>query len=211
MLSLPEVMRPPQTFYKQLFANRVHAAAHAFRRDVWEKAGGFPGDIKLWGDWGFWLAATPHGDFVHVRRTIARYRINYRPGLALARMDQTLRDEVTVRLELIPRIAKQFAHVAHWKLRHASRRRFRHVLNHTLRDLAGADNARQAAILQPWAKSLGPMGLKLLGKFARNQPISLGWIDGFVVPLVREIYKRVQPARRGMSPEAAGLARDGGR
>ena len=35
MLSLPEVMHPPQTFYKQLFANRVHSAAHTFRRSVW--------------------------------------------------------------------------------------------------------------------------------------------------------------------------------
>jgi glycosyltransferase involved in cell wall biosynthesis len=192
VLSLPELLPPPKNFYGQLFANRVHPAAHAFRRTVWEKSGGFPEEIKLWGDWAFWLAAAPHGDFVHMSRTIARYRSNYRPGLVQARLPQTLRDEVAIRLDLIPRLASQFPHVSFGKLRRASRRRFRHVLSRTVDELEGGDRATVTAILDPWAKSLGANGTKLLAKFARGEPIGLGWFDGFVVAPARRLYKRLR-------------------
>jgi glycosyltransferase involved in cell wall biosynthesis len=194
VLSLPEVMHPPQTFYLQLPANRVHPAAHAFRRSAWEKVGGFPYDVKLYGDWAFWLSLTPLGDFVHMRRTIARYRINYRPGLEIARMNQTLQDEITVRLDLIPRIARQFDNVSHWRLNLASRRRFRHMLNRISLDLNGSDPSEQVKLFEPWAHELGPHALRLLDRFARSEPIGLGWFDSNVVLPVREIYKVLQPA-----------------
>ncbi len=200
MLSLPEVMKPPQTFYKQLFANRVHPAAHAFRRDAWEKVGGIPAETKLYGDWALWLLMTPLGDFVHMRRVIARYRINYRPGLEIARMNQNLQDEITVRLDLIPRIARQFPHVAQWRLKLASRRRFRHMLNRINLDLVGADPSEQVKIFEPWARELGPGAMRLLDRFARSEPIGLDWFDSVVIMPLREIYKVFQPSSGGAKP-----------
>jgi glycosyltransferase involved in cell wall biosynthesis len=194
MLSLPEVMHPPQTFYLNLFANRVHPAAHCFRRDAWEKVGGFPDDVKLYGDWAFWLRLTPLGDFVHMRRVIARYRINYRPGLELARMNQILQDEVTLRLDLIPRIARQFPNTSQWRFKLASRRRFRHMLNHIARDLGGADPSEQVKIFEPWAHELGPSAIRLLERFARSEPVGLDWFDGNIVLPVRDLYRSFQPA-----------------
>ena len=206
MLSLPEVMHPPQTFYKQLFANRVHPAAHAFRRDAWEKVGGIPAETKLYGDWALWLLMTPLGDFVHMRRVIARYRINYRPGLELVRMNQNLQDEITVRFDLIPRIARQFPRVAHWRLRLASRRRFRHMMNRIHLDLAGADPSEQVKIFEPWARELGPRALRLLDRFARSEPTGVGWFDSAVIQPLREIYKTFQPS--SPPPPSAGTGRN---
>jgi glycosyltransferase involved in cell wall biosynthesis len=194
MLSLPEIMHPPQTFYMQLFANRVHPAAHVFRRAAWEKVGGFPGEVKLYGDWAFWLKLTPLGDFVHMRRVIARYRINYRPGLEIARMNQNVQDEVTLRLDLIPRIARQFPKISQWRLNLASRRRFRHMLNHIARDLNGADPGEQVKIFEPWAHEIGPSAIRLLDRFARSEPVGLDWFDGNVVLPLRELYRTFQPA-----------------
>ena len=194
VLSVPEIMRPPQTFYMQLFANRVHPAAHCFRRDAWEKVGGFHDDVKLYGDWAFWLRLTPLGDFVHMRRVIARYRINYRAGLQLARMNQSIQDELTIRLDLIPKIARQFPHVPQWRLNLASRRRFRHMLHRISIDLNGADPSDQVKLFEPWAHELGPSALRLLDRFARSEPIGLDWFDGGLVLPVREIYKLFQPS-----------------
>ena len=200
MLSLPELMKPPHTFYKNLFANRVHPAAHAFRRDAWEKVGGIPAETKLYGDWALWLLMTPLGDFVHMRRVIARYRINYRPGLEIARMNQNLQDEITVRLDLIPRIARQFPHVAQWRLKLASRRRFRHILNRISLDLVGADPSEQVKIFEPWARDLGPGAMRLLDRFARSEPIGLDWFDNLIVAPARKIYKIFQPSSGQAKP-----------
>lgn len=194
VLSVPEIMRPPQTFYMQLFANRVHPAAHCFRRDAWVKVGGFHDDVKLYGDWAFWLRLTPLGDFVHMRRVIARYRINYRAGLQLARMNQSIQDELTIRLDLIPKIARQFPNVPQWRLNLASRRRFRHMLHRISVDLNGADPSDQVRLFEPWAHELGPSALRLLDRFARSEPVGLDWFDSNVVLPVREVYKFFQPS-----------------
>ncbi|HYC65767.1 MAG TPA: glycosyltransferase [Reyranellaceae bacterium] len=193
VLSLPEIMHPPQTFYMQLFANRVHPAAHCFRRDAWEKVGGFHDDVKLYGDWAFWLRLTPLGDFVHMRRVIARYRINYRAGLQIARMNQSIQDELTLRLDLIPKIARQFPHVPQWRLTLASRRRFRHMLHRISLDLNGSDPSEQVKLFEPWAHELGPGALRLLDRFARSEPIGLDWLDSNVILPARELYKLFQP------------------
>ena len=107
MLSLPTVSRPPQTFYQLITANKIHPAAHAFRHDVWKKVGGFPEKFRFYGDWGFFLSVAPHGDIVHMARTISRYRIAYRPGIIGRRMVESFADEVYMQTEHIPAIGRR--------------------------------------------------------------------------------------------------------
>src|SRR5688572_8463900 len=75
VLSVRPVTSPPQTFYTQLAAPKVPPVANAFRRDAWEKVGGFPEETTLIGDWGLWLRLSPLGSFVHVSQSLADYRI----------------------------------------------------------------------------------------------------------------------------------------
>jgi glycosyltransferase involved in cell wall biosynthesis len=46
-----------------------------FRREVWEKVGGYQSDEEGFCDWGFWLAAAVQGfDGIHVNEALWRYR-----------------------------------------------------------------------------------------------------------------------------------------
>jgi GT2 family glycosyltransferase len=56
--------------------NRIDACA-AFRREVWERCGGYDEDIKIgWEDWDYWLSVAESGcQFVHLREELFEYRV----------------------------------------------------------------------------------------------------------------------------------------
>ena len=192
VLSLPAVGQPPETFYRLVTANKIHPAAHAFRLDVWKKVGGFPEKFRFYGDWGFFLSAAPHGDIVHVPRTISRYRVAYRPGIVAQRMLEQFADEVYMQTVHIPAIGRQIPNLRTDKLQAAARRRLRHSLHHFLRDAPDGDRAGAVRIVEPWARSLGPQGVALVERFARGEDVPLEWFEAWVRQPARRLYKALR-------------------
>jgi glycosyltransferase involved in cell wall biosynthesis len=192
VLTLPEVARPPQTFYQLLPANKIHPAAHAFRFDAWKKVGGFPERLAFYGDWAFWLTLSPHGDTVHMRRTVSRYRVAYRPGIVVARMHQQFADEVFMQTELIPSLARQIPNVRMDLLHAAGWRRLRHSLHHITKDAPPEERPGIARIVEPWASNLGPRARGLVERFARGDEIPLDWFETWVRQPARRVYKALR-------------------
>jgi len=192
VLSLPTVSRPPDTFYQLLTANKIHPAAHAFRHDIWRMVGGFPEKFRFYGDWGFFLSVAPHGDIVHMARTISRYRIAYRPGIIGRRMVESFADEVYMQTEHIPAIGRQIPNLRTDKLQAAARRRLRHTLYHHIREAPEADRAGAAKIVEPWARSLGPTSVALVERFARGEDVPLEWFEAWVRQPARRLYKALR-------------------
>lgn len=192
-LSARPVTHPPETLYRQLAANMVQVAAHAFRRDAWQKAGGFDARLRLYGDWGLWIKLAPLGDFVHLRQVIARYRIAYRPGIARQRLPESLRDECDVQRILIPEVAQGMAGIDANRLRHGSRRRFRSVLVETAGMLSPTERSFAVDLLRDWAREIGTE--KLLDTFAAGGRVSPGWQGSPVRRGLRTLYRHLRPAR----------------
>jgi len=188
-----EVVHPPETLYRLLSANMVQVAAHCFRRDAWEKVGGFETRLRLYGDWGLWLKLAPLGDFAHVRKVIAQYRIAYRPGIARQRLPQSLRDESDVQRLLIPEVARTTPGIDINRLRHGSRRRFRAVLVETAGMLAPHERGFAIDLLRDWARDIGSD--KLLESFAAGSRVSAGWQGSPLRRGLRQLYRNLRPVR----------------
>lgn len=188
------VVSPPETLYRLVPANMVQVAAHAFRRDAWEKAGGFETRLRLYGDWGLWLKLAALGDFAHVRQIIAQYRIAYRPGIAKGRLPQSLRDDVDVQMTLIPEVAATMAGIDAARLRAGGRQRFRAVLRETAGMLEPAERGFAVEILRDWADQVGER--RLLERFADGGAVPTGWRGSRARGALREAYRRVRSAVR---------------
>lgn len=188
-LSARPVSSPPETLYMQAAANMVQAAAHCFRRDGWEKAGGFDARLELFGDWGLWLKLAPLGDFVHLHKVIANYRINYRPGLARERMPQTMRDRSTIQRVIIPEVARKMSDVDAGRLRKASLQCFRGMLADAGSVLEPQDRKFAGDCVGDWARDIGAEAL--LGRFVSGERVSAGWRGSSLRRALRQIYQQV--------------------
>ncbi|HKU94435.1 MAG TPA: glycosyltransferase [Vineibacter sp.] len=192
-LTADPVTRPPETFYRMLAANKIQVAAHCFRRDAWQQVGGFETRLRLYGDWGLWLKLAPLGDFVHVRKIIAQYRIAYRPGIAKQRLPESLRDDADVQCLLIPEVAKTIRDVDMKRLRDSSRQRFRAVVAETAAMLPAPERGFAVDLLRDWARNVGSE--KLLDIFAAGGTVSPGWHGSAVRRGLRQLYRTLRPAR----------------
>ncbi|HJQ59085.1 MAG TPA: glycosyltransferase [Vineibacter sp.] len=186
-LSAKPVTRPPDTLYVQAIANITQVAANCFRRDAWEKAGGFDTRLQFYGDWGLWLKLAAHGDFLHVHKVVANYRIGYRPGIARQRMAQTLRDDATVQRVIIPEIAETMPGVDRDRLRRASRERFRIVLADAGHIVEPRDRGFFTDCLAEWARDVGAEDM--LRRFVAGERISTGWRGSATRRVLRRIYR----------------------
>lgn len=187
VLSVRAVALPPETFHTQLTAVKVHPVANAFRRDLWEKVGGFPEQCKLFGDWGFWLRMSPHGAFVHEPVGIVDYRIDYRPGIARTRMSDALRDDAYIMLSLIPEIARTLPGADMERVRRAQKRRLRGVIADASAELPPGERGFAVDILHDWAVRVGEE--ESLARFAAGERVSAGWPHSAVRRVLRDIYK----------------------
>lgn len=188
VLSVKEIARPPETLHTQVAAVKVHPAAHAFRRAHWQAVGGFPEALRLYGDWGLWLNLSPRGAFVHVNRTIAQYRVGYRPGIAAARQNEAFLDELHVQMELVPRLAREIPGVDADLVLRERRRRFRFALADAAKNLPPERRGDSLDLLRPWAEDLGETAL--LERYAAGGDISRGWRGSAARRVLRDIYKR---------------------
>ena len=170
LLSVSAVSAPPGNFYEQLQHNKVHPAAHAFRRAAWEKAGGFPENLALYGDWGLWLKMAPLGDFLHIARPIGRYRVDYRPDLGKNRLPQSLADDIKVQFEIIPAMAALLEHPDDAAIARARANRLRELLATCSELLKREERGFAVALLRDWARHDGLDDL--LARFASGKPIA---------------------------------------
>lgn len=190
VLSVKPVAPPPENFHTQLAAVKVHPAAHAFRKSMWERVGGFDEAMHLYGDWALWLKLAACGTFVHRREFFSQYRIEYRPGLARRRLPEVLQDSARIALEVIPAVARQIPRVDPAIVARASRQHFRLRLSECARELGPDERGPAAALLRPWAEVVGEGAL--LDRFAAGARISGGLRDTPMWRLARAAYKAVR-------------------
>jgi glycosyltransferase involved in cell wall biosynthesis len=186
-LSAKPVTRRPDTLYMLAAANVVQAAANCFRRDAWERAGGFDTRLQFYGDWGLWLKLAALGDFLHVHKAVANYRIGYRPGIARQRLAQTLRDDATVQRVIIPEVAEALPGVNRERLRRASLQRFRSVLADATRLVEPGERGLFTDCLADWARDVGAQDM--LRRFAIGEGLGFDWRHSAARRVLRGLYR----------------------
>jgi hypothetical protein len=190
VLSVRPVAPPPENFHTQLAAVKVHPAAHAFRKAMWQKVGGFDEALHLYGDWALWLKLAACGTFVHRSEFFAQYRIEYRPGLARKRLPEVLEDSARIALQVIPQVARQIPDADPARIARASRAFLRARLAECSRDLPPGERGFAVDLLRDWADAAGERAL--LDRFAAGESISGGLRDRKLWHFARRIYKAVR-------------------
>jgi glycosyltransferase involved in cell wall biosynthesis len=158
VLSNRTIARPPRTFLEQLAINKTSFAAFAFRRETFDRQGGFDEAFHLYGDWALWLRASPHGPFVYENEVIADYRVNHRPGQLDDRIRLELQDEMGICLRVEPEVAALLgarAIDAQRAVAATSRRRFEIRLDQISRWIARERWGELADVMRPWAAAVG--------------------------------------------------------
>ena len=97
----------PANFTEQLRGPRVNFSAYAVQRAAFERAGGFPAELRLFGDWGLWLRLCCYGSFVRADEVVGAYRggDDYRRGIAAERFQLRLNDDRFIYQQIMPATA----------------------------------------------------------------------------------------------------------
>jgi hypothetical protein len=190
VLSVKAVAPPPENFHTQLAAAKVHPAAHAFRKSMWEKVGGFDEAMHLYGDWALWLRLSACGTFVHRPEFFAQYRIEYRPGLGRRRLPEVLQDSAYIALHVIPEVARQIPGADARRLARASRTLLRLRLAECARELAPQERGFAVELLRDWAEAAGER--PLLERFAAGGAVSAGLRDSRLWRWGRTLYRALR-------------------
>jgi glycosyltransferase involved in cell wall biosynthesis len=144
---------PPRNFLERLYGPKVDFNAVAFRKDAWERSGGFPESCRLAGDWAFWLALAPHGSFVTIPEFIAKYRKGHRSAAEeLSRTIAWANDYRTLYREIMPRVARELGGVRPGLIRHAMRARCHDFVARLSRTVPPAERGTFSDALAGWAR-----------------------------------------------------------
>jgi glycosyltransferase involved in cell wall biosynthesis len=155
LLSVTQVTKPPKTIYEQRFGPKGSFGAFALRRDIWERAGKFPEEVTLLGDWGMWLLAGALGDIVTIDDIIAAYRTGHQPGMDRDRQPIFIRETFMVYQQILPRATQLGGFgTPHW-IAKASRKRFREMLIRTSKKFNADERMELIEALRPWAEATG--------------------------------------------------------
>ncbi len=174
ILSNRTVARPPRTFLEQVAINKTSFAAFAFRREAYDRLGGFDETFHLYGDWALWLRASPLGPFVYESEVIADYRVNHRPGQLDTRIRLELEDDMGICLRVEPEVAASLgahAGAAQRAVAAASRRRYEIRLDQISRSIAAERWSELAVLMRPWAAAVG--GERLLDRLQAGEAVLL--------------------------------------
>jgi len=145
--------RPPRNFLERLYSARMNFNAVAFRRTAWERAGGFPEEFRLLGDWAMWIRLCPHGNFVTVPEYITRYRKGHRTvDEDRARIDLWARDLSHLYREVMPAIAAELGGIRPAIVRHAMRFNCEKFLERVSRMVPPGERAAHSGSLAEWAR-----------------------------------------------------------
>jgi len=188
-ISLNRITTQPDTLYEQLLGPKTSFAAFAVRKSAWERVGGFPENLALLADWGFWLRLAPTGDFIYEHEIISQYRTDYRPALQQRRMVPWLLDEVDISLHLIPQIASRLSTVDSKRISRASDKRFLSCLKEASKSIAAADREAASAALEAWSRTAGQENL--LRKFRNGEKIHGPDAYAAARKIVRAVYSKL--------------------
>lgn len=86
LLSMGRVTRPPKTVEMELVGCKACFAAFCFRRDAFNRIGGFDEEYVLIADWVMQIALGMHGPFLRLDDIVAEYRVTDRPVLEQSRV-----------------------------------------------------------------------------------------------------------------------------
>lgn len=194
LLSMPPVLRPPDTLYRQRFGPKGSFAAFALRRDIWQRVGGFPGEeLILGGDWAMFLMAGALGDIVYTDKVIAAYRTGHQTGVHRARHHIHMRELFTAYKTMLPRATQLGGFgIPEW-IAKASRKRFRQALIQTSREYTPDERPKLIESFRPWSEAVGEQ--KLFHRFERGEVLRRDPMDA-IRPVAREWFAKL---RRGLS------------
>jgi glycosyltransferase involved in cell wall biosynthesis len=153
LLSVAAITHPKKTLYEQRFGPKGSFAAFALRRESWEKAGRFPEEVTLIGDWGMWLLAGALGDVIYTDDVIAAYRAGHQPEVLRARHHIYIREMLVMYEQILPRAALLSGLGKPAWIEAASRKSFRFVLAKASQEYTMDERAKLIDAFRPWAKS----------------------------------------------------------
>lgn len=190
MLSVKEITHPPQTFYEQLANPKTNFAAFALRKSVWESVNGFPVSLKVNGDWGMWLKASLHGDFIYQHNIISRYRTGYRPNLKNENLINELKDDLTMYNKIFPDILQKISNPNSKKVQIAIKNRFIKRLEwlEKVDDTILKNTAYE--LVEPWA--IKYVGKNILQRIKNGEIISQPLWFQLVKAKVRILYQWIR-------------------
>jgi glycosyltransferase involved in cell wall biosynthesis len=167
LLSVSAVTHPPKTLYEQRFGPKGSFAAFALRRDIWEKAGKFPEEVTLIGDWGMWLLAGALGDVIYTDDVIAAYRAGHQSDTLKARHHIHMREMLVMYQQILPRAARLGGFGEPAWIAEASRKNFRVFIAGTSQEYTLEERSKSIDAFRPWAESTGQ--LALFKRFERGE------------------------------------------
>lgn len=86
LLSMGRVTRPPKTVEMELVGCKACFAAFCFKRETFDRIGGFDEEYVLIADWVMQIALGMHGPFLRLDDVVAEYRVTERPILEQSRV-----------------------------------------------------------------------------------------------------------------------------
>ena len=194
LLSVSRVTRPPKTLYEQRFAPKGAFAAFAIRRDIWERAGGFPEEVTLYSDWGMWLLAGALGNIVTTDEIIAAYRSGHQQSIDRARYPAYIREVFTIYRQILPRATQLGGFGTPDWIDKASRRFFRGLLTRVSNEFAADERLELVEAFRPWAEAVSETAR--LELFANGEVFREFSPAKTLRPLARRIVDAVRPPRR---------------
>jgi hypothetical protein len=190
LLSSRKITCPPLTFYEQLKGPKTSFPAFAVKKTIWERVGGFPEELSLSEDWGFWIRISPFGNIVYEHEVISQYRVNYRPDLEKSRFLQETLDHITIYGKIIPEVSKTFDEVNYSKIKQAEIYVYKQRISKASQLFAGEERKELIEIFKEWGLRVGCE--KDFQDFLNNKRIVFK--DGFSSiinsKLVRGIYAK---------------------
>jgi glycosyltransferase involved in cell wall biosynthesis len=86
LLSMKKVTPFPKSVQMQLLGTKASFAAFCFKKDAFEKVGGYNDNFKVIQDWIFQFDISKLGAVIKVDQLVARYRISNRPAIEAHRV-----------------------------------------------------------------------------------------------------------------------------
>ena len=156
LLSVPKLTLPPQNFLNQLLGPKGSFAAFAAKKSAWVSIGGFNNQLKLCGDWGFWLSLAPYGAFIYENEIVSQYRVDHVSwdDLVKARLLIHIQDILYIYRVLIPNIAKKLK-ISEKYIYKISKIGFRNILILASINLKHSSLNEAVKILEVWAQEMG--------------------------------------------------------
>jgi glycosyltransferase involved in cell wall biosynthesis len=159
LLSVSAITHPPKTLYEQRFGPKGSFAAFALRRDAWEKAGRFPEEVTLIGDWGMWLLAGALGDVIYTDDVIAAYRAGHQPEVLRGRHHIHIREILVMYEQILPRATRLGGFGEPTWIAKASQKNFRFFLAGASQEYTLEERSKLIEAFRPWAKSTNQLAL----------------------------------------------------